>query len=60
MFSLLYLRVKAQQYFVSLSYLVIDKKTVLKIWLKLELNLQCNLLLRNGAKEHNEISRELT
>ena len=28
---------------VSLSYLVIDKKTVLKIWLKLGLTLQCNL-----------------
>ena len=60
--SLLYLRVKAQQYMyvVSVSYLVIDKKTVLKIWLKLGLNLQCNLLLRNRAQEHNEISRELT
>ena len=45
---------------VSLSYVVIDKKTVLKIWLKLGLNLQCNLLLRNGAKERNEISRELS
>ena len=32
--SLLYLRVKAQQYFVSLSYMFLDKKTVLKIWLK--------------------------
>ena len=60
MLSLLYLRVKAQQYVESLSYLVIDKKTVLKIWLKLGFNLQCNLLLRNRAQEHNEISRELT
>ena len=30
---LLYLRVKTQQYFVSLSYMFLDKKTVLKIWL---------------------------
>ena len=60
MLSLLYLRVKAQQYVESLSYLVIDKKTVLKIWLKLGFNLRCNLLLRNRAQEHNEISRELT
>ena len=35
MFLLLYLRVQAQQYFVSLSYMVEDKKTVLKIWLNL-------------------------
>ena len=39
MLSLLYLRVQAQQYFVSLSYMVVDKKTVLKIWLDLGLNL---------------------
>ena len=39
MLSLLYLRVQAQQYFVSLSYMVVDKKTVLKIWLNLGLNL---------------------
>ena len=32
--SLLYLGVKAQQYFVSLSYMLLDKKTVLKIWPK--------------------------
>ena len=39
MLSLLYLRVQAQQYFVSLSYMVVDKKIVLKIWLNLGLNL---------------------
>ena len=37
--KLLYLRVRAQQYFVSLSYMVVDKKTVLKIWLNVGLNL---------------------
>ena len=31
--SLLYLRVKAQYYFVRLSYMVLDKETVIKIWL---------------------------
>ena len=30
---------KAKQYFVSLSYMVEDKKTVIKIWLNLGLNL---------------------
>ena len=39
MLSLLYLRVKAQQYFVSLSYMVVDNKSMLKIWLNLGLNL---------------------
>ena len=39
MLSLLYLRVHAQQYFVSLSYMVVDKKTVRKIWINLGLNL---------------------
>ena len=39
MLSLLYLRVQAQQYFVNLSYMVVDKKTVLKIWTDLGLNL---------------------
>ena len=33
MLSLLFLRVKVQQYFVSLSYMFLDMKTVLKIWL---------------------------
>ena len=33
MLSLLFLRVKVQQYFVSLSYMFLDLKTVLKIWL---------------------------
>ena len=37
--SLLYLRVKAQQYFVSLSYMFVDRKTVLKMWLNLGLSL---------------------
>ena len=39
MSSLLYLRVKAQQYFESLSYMFLDKKTMLKIWLNPGLNL---------------------
>ena len=39
MLSLLYLRLQAQQYFISLSYMVVDKKMVLKIWLNLGLNL---------------------
>ena len=39
MLSLLYLRVQAQQHFVSLSYMVVDEKIVLKIWLNLGLNL---------------------
>ena len=39
--SLLYLRVKAQfYYFVRLSYMVLDKETVIKIWLNLGLNHQ--------------------
>ena len=35
----LYLRVKAQLYFVSSSYTLVDKKTVLSIWLNPGLNL---------------------
>ena len=31
--SLLYLGVKAGQYFVSLSFMFLDKKTLLQIWL---------------------------
>ena len=38
MLSLLFLRVKVQQYFVSLSYMFLDMKTVLKIWLNPEYN----------------------
>ena len=39
--SLLYLRVKAQfYYFVRLSYMVLDKETVIKIWLNLGLSHQ--------------------
>ena len=34
----LYLRVRTQQYLVRLSYMFIHKKTVLKIWLNLDLN----------------------
>ena len=37
--SLWYLRVKAQHYFVSLSCILLDKKTLLKIWLNPGLNL---------------------
>ena len=39
MLSLLHLRVKAQKYFVSLSYIFLDKKNVPKIWLNLGLDL---------------------
>ena len=39
MLSLLHLRVKAQQYFVSLSCIFLDKKNVPKIWLNLGLDL---------------------
>ena len=37
--SLLYPRVKAQQYFVSLSYMFVDREAVLKMQLNLELSL---------------------
>ena len=36
--SLLYLGVKAEQYFVSSSCMFLDKKTLLKIWLNPWLN----------------------
>ena len=39
MLSLLHLVVKAQQYFVTLSSMLLDKKTVLEIWLNLGSNL---------------------
>ena len=39
MLSLLYLRVKAQQYFESLSYMFLHKITLLKIWLNPGLNI---------------------
>ena len=35
MLSLLYLGVKAQQYFMSSSCTFLDKKTLLKVWLNL-------------------------
>ena len=46
----MYLRAKAQVYFVSLSYMFLDKKTLLKIWLNPGLNfpgtgLSCYLVL---------------
>ena len=44
--SFLYLGVKAQPYFVSLSDMFIDKKTLLKIWLNPGLNL--NIFLGTG------------
>ena len=47
MLSLLYLRTKAQKYFVNLSYMFLDNKILLKIWLNLGLKL--NPLLRNQA-----------
>ena len=39
MFSLLYLKVKTQEYFENLSYMFLDEKTLLKIWFNLGLNL---------------------
>ena len=39
-YTVLYLRVKAQYYFVRLSYMVLDKETVIKIWLNLGLSHQ--------------------
>ena len=39
MLSLLHLVVNAQQYFVTLSSMLLDKKTVLEIWLNLGSNL---------------------
>ena len=39
MLLLLYLAVKAQQNFVNSSYMFLDKKTLLKIWLNPGLNL---------------------
>ena len=39
MLSLLYLEVKAQQYFVASSYMFLDEKTLLEIWLNPGLNL---------------------
>ena len=38
-FLLFFFEVKAQEYFVSLSYMFLDKKTLLKIWLYPALNL---------------------
>ena len=38
MLLLLYLVVKAQQYFVTSSFMFLDKKTVLQIWLNPGLN----------------------
>ena len=41
MFSLLYLEVKVQLYFVRFSCMFVDKKILLKIWLNPGLNLGC-------------------
>ena len=50
--SLLYLRVKAQfYYFVRLSYMVLDKETVIKIWLNLESSINQSFILTRYAKE---------
>ena len=48
MLSLLYLGVKAQQYFVSSSCMFLDKKTLLKVWLSL-VWVKLNRLSRNRA-----------
>ena len=39
MLSILFFEVKAQQYFVSFSYMFLYKRTLLKIWLNPGLNL---------------------
>ena len=39
MLSFLFFEVKTQQYFVSSSYMFLDRKTLLKIWLNSGLNL---------------------
>ena len=39
MLSLLYLLVKAQQYFVTPSCLFLDEKTLVEVWVNPELNL---------------------
>ena len=39
MISLLYLVGKAEQYFVTLSSMFLDEKTVLEVWLNPRLNL---------------------
>ena len=48
MLSLLYLGVKAQQYFVSSSCMFLDKKTLLKVWLNL-VWVKLNRLSKNRA-----------
>ena len=48
MLSLLYLGVKAQQYFVSSICMFLDKKTLLKVWLNL-VWVKLNRLSRNRA-----------
>ena len=48
MLSLLYLGVKAQQYFVSSSCMFLEKKTLLKVWLNL-VWVKLNRLSRNRA-----------
>ena len=48
MLSLLYLRVKTQQYFESLRYMFLDETPLLKIWLNHGINL--NHLSRNWAQ----------
>ena len=48
MLSLLYLGVKAQQYFVSTSCMFLDKKTLLKVWINLAW-VKLNRLSRNRA-----------
>ena len=54
--SLQYLGVKTQHHFVSSSYMFLDKKTVLRIWINLGLNLSWNksekeTWRRRGEKE---------
>ena len=48
MLSLLYLGVKAQQYFVRSSCMFLDKKTLLKVWLNL-VWVKLNRLSKNRA-----------
>ena len=58
MLSLLFLRVKAQRYFVTSSCLFLDEKTVLEIWLNPGLNLTIFRGTRNantGSWHENEV-----
>ena len=54
MLSFLFFEVKAQRYFVSSSYIFLDKKTLLKIWRNPGLKL--TIFLRNRAQTSSNLS----